>query len=111
MSNRTYLEAPAGLPEWAYLENVPQYLFDWTHLKDHPQYQLYKKALNVLTTLKGDTPNAIIKYLHWIEITCAHIQKQRSHSLPKEGVLDIFEEGKAILRPSPEGRKASFWTS
>jgi len=99
------------LPEWAYLENVPQYLFDWSHLKDHPQYQLYQKALNVLTTLKGDTPNAIIKYLYFIEIICADIQEQRSHTLPKEGVLDVFEAGKAYLRPSPERRTESFWTS
>ena len=97
------------MPDWAYLN--PKYLFDWTDFKDHPEYERYKKAVNVLITLKGDTPNAIIKYLYYIEIICADIQKQRSHTLPKEGVLDIFEEGKAYLRPSSEGRTESFWTS
>jgi len=97
------------LPDWTYL--TPKYLFDWTHYKNHPEYERYKKAVKVLITLKGATPNAIIKYLYFIEIICADIQEQRSHTLPKEGVLDVFEAGKAYLRPSPEGRTESFWTS
>ena len=97
------------MPDWTYLN--PKYLFDWTDFKDHSEYERYNKAVNVLITLKGHTPNAIIKYLYYIEIICADIQEQRSHTLPKEGVLDVFEAGKAYLRPSPEGRKESFWTS
>ena len=97
------------MPDWAYLN--PKYLFDWTHYKNHPEYERYNKAVNVLITLKGDTPNAIIKYLYYIEIICADIQEQRSHTLPKEGVLDVFEAGKAYLRPTPKGRTESFWTS
>ena len=86
-------------------------MFDWSALKDHPEHATYEKAVEVLLTLEGKTPNAIIKYLYFIEIICADIQEQRSHIIPKEGVLDIFEEGKALLCPSPEGRKESFWTS
>ena len=99
------------MPDWTSLENVPKYLFDWTDFKDHPEYERYNKAVNVLTTLKGDTPNAIIKYLYFIEIICADIQKQRSNKLSKKGVLDIFEAGKAYLRPTPKGRTENFWTS
>jgi len=85
-------------------------LFDWSPLKDHPEHARYEKAVEVLLTLEGKTPNAIIKYLYYIEIVCAAIQKQRSHIIPKKGVLDIFEEGKTRLCPVIDRSDQSFWT-
>jgi len=86
-------------------------LFDWSALKDHPEHATYEKAIEVLLTLEGKTPNAIIKYLYFIEIICADIQEQRSHIIPKKGVLDIFSEGKTRLSTVIERSDQSFWTS
>ena len=86
-------------------------MFDWSALKDHPEHATYEKAIEVLLTLEGKTPNAIIKYLYFIEIICADIQEQRSHIIPKKGVLDIFSEGKTRLSTVIERSDQSFWTS
>ena len=86
-------------------------MFDWSALKDHPEHATYEKAVEVLLTLEGKTPNAIIKYLYYIEIVCAAVQKQRSHIIPKKGVLDIFSEGKTRLSTVIERSDQSFWTS
>ena len=86
-------------------------MFDWSALKDHPEHATYEKAIEVLLTLEGKTPNAIIKYLYFIEIICADIQEQRSHIIPKKGILDIFAEGKTRLSPVVERSDQSFWTS
>lgn len=86
-------------------------MFDWSALKDNQEHARYEKAVEVLLTLEGKTPNAIIKYLYYIEIICAAIQEQRSHIIPKKGVLDIFSEGKTRLSTVVERRDQSFWTS
>ena len=86
-------------------------MFDWSALKDHPEHATYEKAIEVLLTLEGKTPNAIIKYLYFIEIICADIQEQGSHIIPKKGVLDIFSEGKTRLSSVIERSDQSFWTS
>ena len=85
-------------------------MFDWSALKDHPEHATYEKAIEVLLTLEGKTPNAIIKYLYFIEIICADIQEKRSHIIPKKGVLDIFSEGKTRLSTVIERSDQSFWT-